>query len=149
MRGRSPHPRPTHFRDAALRRLSRLNGLLIAGSVVLTGVFAEAAAATFKGKSSHKTSPGAHAKRNAHHAVHHTHTSTQIRPPATAPQPAPKSEPEVSSESSATVSPEPQAAAPEAETPAPSEAPAPVEQAPEPREVEPERSEPPVVSGGS
>jgi hypothetical protein len=48
-------PPRTHTRDAALRRLDRLNRWLIAGSVALTGVFAEAAASAFPGKSAAKS----------------------------------------------------------------------------------------------
>ena len=40
----------THTRDAALHQLSRINRWLIAGSIVLTGVFAEVAAHAFPGK---------------------------------------------------------------------------------------------------
>jgi hypothetical protein len=40
----------THARDAALKRLGRANRLLIAGSVVLTGVLSDVAANAFAGK---------------------------------------------------------------------------------------------------
>lgn len=42
-----------HARDAALRRLSRVNRWLIAGSVALTGVLTEVAAQAFPGRTLH------------------------------------------------------------------------------------------------
>jgi hypothetical protein len=55
----------THTRDAALRQLHQLNRWLIAGSVVLTGVFVEAAAHAFPGKST--TTSASKAKRSRAH----------------------------------------------------------------------------------
>jgi hypothetical protein len=78
----------THTRDAALRELSRLNRWLVAGSVVLTGAFAEAAANAFPGKTSKPTAArgtkrsaaGAHAPAKS--------TTHALRPPAQAPRAA-------------------------------------------------------------
>ena len=153
----------THTRDAALRELGRLNRWLVAGSVVLTGAFAEAAANAFPGK----TSKPAAARGTKSSAIRvHTPAKTAthpLQPPAQAPQaateaqsstqaaPAQESAPAQETHESAQKS----APAQESHESAPAQEPAPApethesapaqEPAPEP---EPEASAP-VVSGGS
>jgi hypothetical protein len=74
----------TNARDAALKRLSRANRLLIAGSVVLTGVLSDVAANAFAGKT-----VGAAAVK---HATGRARTSSPrkaprpLTPPAEAPR---------------------------------------------------------------
>ena len=81
----------THTRDAALRELGRLNRWLIAGSVALTGLFAEAAASAFPGKTV-KPATAHGSKRAAKHTPAPASTSTQaLQPPAEAPQATPES----------------------------------------------------------
>ncbi len=72
----------THTRDAALRQLHRINRWLIAGSVVLTGAFAEAAAHAFPGKTT-KTASASKVKRQAHASGSPSRTTTHrcSRPP--------------------------------------------------------------------
>jgi hypothetical protein len=153
----------THTRDAALRELGRLNRWLVAGSVVLTGAFAEAAANAFPGKTSKPTAARG-AKSSAVRAHTPAKTTTHpLQPPAQAPQaaaeaqsstqaaPAQESAPAQETHESAPES----APAQESHESAPAQEPAPEpethesapaqEPAPEP---EPEASAP-VVSGGS
>jgi hypothetical protein len=82
----------SHTRDAALRRLSRANRWLIAGSVALTGVFAEVAANAFPGKTVHKGSSGARSSSKATSAPSTTTTTPgPVQPPASPPESAPQS----------------------------------------------------------
>jgi hypothetical protein len=138
----------THVRDNSLRRLSRINRWLVAGSVALTGFFAEAAAHAFSGKASTKPKPAA--KHDQLHSRRHRHTSAgqsalspkALRPPQQAPQAttdtAPESEPAPAQESAPApapaqeTAPEPEIADESASEPAPQQ-----------------ESAPPVVSGGS
>jgi hypothetical protein len=149
----------THTRDAALRELGRLNRWLLAGSVVLTGAFAEAAANAFPGK----TSKPAAARGTKGSAVRvHTPAKTAthpLQPPAQAPQAA--TEAQSSTQAAPAQEPAPaqgtheSAPTQESHESAPAQEPAPEpgahesppaqEPAPEP---EPEASAP-VVSGGS
>ena len=140
-------------RNAALTQLSRVNRWLLAGSVLLTGVFAEIAANAFPGKT---RSSGAHSARGG--TGHTTSTSTgALKPPAKAPQPAPEHESGAAGEAGAS-SPSPEGNAPSGESAAPQsqaapEAPAPAESQP-PQESTPSpepapEASGPVVSGGS
>jgi hypothetical protein len=147
----------TSLRDAALRRLQRSNRWLIAGSVALTGVFAEVAANAFPGKTL-KTTGGS---RTGGHPHSGAKTSTQpVKPPVQAPTatpeaqaPAEESSPSTSGESVPSQEPAPAEEAAPSSEPAPSRESAPAhESAPPVRESAPppapERA-PPVVSGGS
>lgn len=84
-------PRTVQTRDAALGRLSRINRLLIAGSVTLTGVFADVAANAFPGRTLHsdsKSTPN-QSSQNGHSAqAHDSHSDGPLRAPAEAPKPA-------------------------------------------------------------
>ncbi len=143
----------THVRDSSLRRLSRVNRWMIAASVALTGLFTEAAAHAFPGKSSSKAA-GLNERTRSHHS-RHAHSSTQKS--TTAPQALhpPESAPQATAESTAPAEAE-RSEAP-AEEPAPQRAPAEEPAAPEPEvahesapEPAPEQeAAPPVVSGGS
>ena len=89
--------RPTSTRDAALKRLSHVNRWLVAGSVALTGVFAEVAASAFPGKTvkSAGASAGSHAK-----AKHRSKApAASIKPPAQVPQASTTTEPAPTEES--------------------------------------------------
>jgi hypothetical protein len=146
----------THARDAAMAQLSRVNRWLVAGSVVLTGVFAEIAANAFPG----------HSKRSAAHGA----AGSQSRSQGTTTNPAPLQSPE-QTPGSAERAPGSESPAGEAQSSPPTEAPsgqgeagaAPSEPQPAPetprasetppaestpREPAPEASGP-VVSGGS
>jgi hypothetical protein len=144
---RLPH---THFRDSSLRRLSRLNRWLVAASVALTGVFAEAAARAFPGKSASK--PAAQAKHARARAAHPGDSSESRH--ATAPKALrpPEQPPRATSEAA------PPPEAPAGERSAPSDQGSSAEEtAPEPEIASEGASEtapaqeaaPPVVSGGS
>ncbi|HEY3827807.1 MAG TPA: hypothetical protein VGL57_01295 [Solirubrobacteraceae bacterium] len=110
----------THTRDAALRQLHRLNRWLIAGSVVLAGVFAEAAAHAFPGKTAKTTSASKVKRSRAHTTAPSTTTTHSLQPPAQAPQ--------ATTESSSS----PESTTPSQESPPPSQ-----------------EESAPVVSGGS
>jgi hypothetical protein len=164
-----PH-RQTKTRDAALRRLSTANRCLVAGSVALTGVFAEVAAQAFPGN----TVKASSATRTPAHASHKSSSTTvkSLQPPAQAPQasttPDPASPNETPSQESApsheSSSPS-QESAPAQEAQAPSEeaaiakesAPAqesqpaqePAKEAAPAQETAPAQESAPVVSGGS
>jgi type IV secretory pathway VirB10-like protein len=151
----------THTRDAALRQLHRINRWLIAGSVVLTGAFAEAAAHAFPGKTT-KPASATKAKRSGAHASSPSRTTTHsLQPPADPPQatiesssapesPTPSQEPPAASHESAPAS-EP---APAQES-APAHESAPAQESTPAREPAPAHAAPPaeesapVVSGGS
>jgi outer membrane biosynthesis protein TonB len=150
MRPHLPHHN-THARESSLRKLTRINRWLIAASVALTGLFVEAAAHAFPGKSAARSAAAAkhaHAHTHRHHHASHSSTQTQsLNPPAEAPR--------ATTESSAPAEPTaPQESAPSEEAPheaapesAPVEEPA---REPEPApEAAPVEEAPPVVSGGS
>ena len=168
MRRHSTRSRSIDARNAALRRLATANRVLIAGSVALTGVLADVAAASFKGAthsggktSARRTANGATAK-----ARHHTSTAPAVKPPASPPKAAeaehePEQGQETSSSSSsseAASTPESSASSPEASstgesssstsTPESSETQASAAQEAELAELQREREEP-AVSGGS
>jgi len=87
-------------RDAALRRLSRLNRLLVAGSVTLTGALAELVARTLPGKtidSSHVASQRGRTHRSSRRAT----GAPSLRPPEQAPRRAERSSPAAPSEAPA------------------------------------------------
>ena len=56
----------THTRDAALRRLSHINRWLVAGSIILTGVLADAAANAFPGKTKASSSSSGTKRSSSH-----------------------------------------------------------------------------------
>jgi hypothetical protein len=127
----------THTRDAALRQLHRINRWLIAGSVVLTGVFAEAAAHAFPGRTTKAASLGK-AKRSGarNRGASGTSTAKPLQPPAQAPQ---------ASGESTTTSPAPAPAQEATQAPesVPAQASAPAQESSAAEESAP------VVSGGS
>jgi hypothetical protein len=142
----------THARDKSLRKLTRINRWLIAGSVALTGLFAEAAAHAFPGKKAAR--PAATATKPHTHATHHradrtssTHAQS-LNPPRQSPQ-------ATTERASRTEEAPPQEAPPAQEasheaTPAQGSTPA-REPAPEqePADEATPAEAPPVVSGGS
>jgi hypothetical protein len=159
-------------RDAALRRLSRCNRWLLAGSVMLTGVFTEVAAQAFPGKT--RTAKGAgtnaNASRSRHHAthIHATHKlspAKALKSPAQAPEAASSTLTQASGETQAanpeqTATSREAASTPEAQTTTPEQTTTPTETAkttetPTSAESSSESSSPsesspaPVVSGGS
>jgi hypothetical protein len=117
----------SHTRDAALRQLHRINSWLIAGSIALTGVFAEAAVHAFPGRTTKAASAGDGNKSGVHTGGSSKTSTDPLQPPAHAPQAA--------SESAS-------AAPAQESTPAQESAPA-HEAAP------PAEESTPVVSGGS
>lgn len=159
-------PRPTNSRDAALRRLSRANRWLVAGTVALTGVFAEVAASAFPGKTAKTT--GASESKKADTGRTSKAEAKPIQPPAQAPkrsaapertttpesqsgESAPAQETTPSQESSAQESPPAQKSTPSQES-APVEQSAPTEESAPAHTQESapvQESSPPVVSGGS
>src|SRR5258708_37839892 len=93
----------THTRDAALGRLRRINGWIIAGSVALTAVLSDVAANAFPGKT---------IKASSRTVKHSSTTSTAPAKPLAPPPQAPEaSAPESPSQRSAP-SPEAQQATP-------------------------------------
>jgi hypothetical protein len=145
----------THTRDEALRQLHRVNRWLIAGSVVLTGAFAEAAAHAFPGRSA-KAASASKVKRTGTRGSDPSRTTTHaLQPPARAPQAttgsssssqstAPSQEPPAASEEPAPA----QEAAPAQES-AQAEEPTPAREAAPVQESRPAEESAPVVSGGS
>jgi hypothetical protein len=148
----------THTRDAALRQLHRLNRWLIASSVVLTGVFTEAAAHAFPGKTTKTTSARKVKPSRAHTSAPSMTTTHSLQPPAHPPQATTESSPESTAPS--------QESPPPSQEPTPAREPAPTQESPaqesapaqEPtttRETTPTHESPPpeesapVVSGGS
>src|ERR1700683_2535094 len=104
----------THTRDAALRQLHRINRWLVAASVVLTGVCAEAAAHAFPGKTTKTPSASKVKRAHAHVSAPSTTITHSLQPPVHPPQATTES------------SPSPEPAAPSPESPPPSQEPAPV-----------------------
>jgi hypothetical protein len=80
---RSPE---TGARDAALRRLGVLNRCLIAGSLTLTGVLAEAAAHTFPGKTVRTADKRHDGRRHGAGAAASKSTAAPLRAPAQPPR---------------------------------------------------------------
>jgi hypothetical protein len=70
----NPNHHTSRSRDAALRRLRRVNRWLIAGSATLTGVLTAVAASAFPGKTVKQTR--ARSAREAYHSTGATGTST-------------------------------------------------------------------------
>src|SRR5271165_1475618 len=123
----------THTRDAALYQLRRANRWLIAGSVLLTGVFTEAAASAFPGKTT--KAPARHGGRaTAPSSGSSTTTPKQLAPPApeshTPAQESHAPEAQTHQESQAPSQPESSQAAPESSTPAPEQSHEPAPEAP-------------------
>ena len=152
----------TNSRDAALRRLARINRWLIAGSVALTAVLSEVAAQAFPGRST--TAAKSKAKPSAHHASQPaggaSTSAGSLQPPAHAPSAGAEVQPESPSGSQAATPPETSHESAPAQEAAPAEqthesAPAPHESAPAPEPAPARESAPaqepsaPVVSGGS
>jgi hypothetical protein len=164
--------RPTNTRDAALRRLSSANRWLLAGSVALTGVFAELAAQAFPGKTV-KASSATRAPANTSHKASSTTTTKSLQPPAQAPQASTTPEPTIphetapqesapshessrsqeSASSGDAAAPSQEAAPARESAPAPESQPAresaPVKEGAPARETAPAQESAPVVSGGS
>jgi DNA polymerase-3 subunit gamma/tau len=148
----------TYTRDAALRKLARINRWMIAGSVALTGVLSEVAAQAFPGRT--KASAASATRRGA---AHPSSRSTRARPapltpPATAPSTTTQAAPETVQESPRSTEPAPESdpapqSAPQESAPAEStheSTPAPArESAPSPEPAPAQESPAPVVSGGS
>ncbi len=143
----------THVRDSSLRKLTRINRWLIAASVALTGLFLEAAAHAFPGKSATRSAAAKHTRTQAHHhRTSHTSSTHTLNPPQQPPQATTESttasEPTAPAQGSAPSEEAPREAAPANES-------APVEPAHEPEvthESAPapaEEAAPPVVSGAS
>lgn len=154
-------PIHANARDIALRRLSRTNRWMIAGSVALTAVFSEVAASAFPGRSS---KAGNSATGTRSHAKSTTSTTTEsLKAPSEAPrssatpevshsQEAPPAEQSSPGASEPSPPRESQEAAPSQESAPPVEhsAPAKEEPAPAPQPAPaPAETSPPVVSGGS
>lgn len=152
----------TILRDAALRRLGRLNRWLIAGSVALMAVLTEVAASAFPGKTLKTSASGTHGHSPT--SVHKAQTQP-VKPPVRAPTatpedqtraespsgesaPAQESAPTQESAPAQESSPSRESAPAQESAPPPSE-PAPThESAPTPAPAPAEQA-PPVVSGGS
>lgn len=139
----------TNSRDSALRRLTRANRWLLAGSVALTGVLSEVAASAFPGKTVKMGSATDRAKTSSAGSGARG-SSGSLKAPAQAPRSSPE---QVAPEAQAEAAPESQ---PEQEQPveAPPEQPVeegtPETQAEATPEAAPEAApEAPVVSGGS
>ena len=147
----------TYTRDAALRKLARINRWLIAGSVALTAALSEAAAQAFPGKSTAAKSKGKSAGPQ-HHASQPSGGSLQ--PPAQAPSASGEAQHEPSSGSQSEPAPATPSESAPAQEPAPAQEAAPQEsshesapsqesQAPAPAQESAPAQEAPVVSGGS
>lgn len=165
-------PRTTNVRDAALRRLGRLNRWLIAGSVALTGIFTEVAASAFPGrtiKASAASRSSTRSQRLEHSGDDGSAATTEpVQPPEQAPQSSPtegsassqetpsQSAPSQSSPSQQTTP--AQEPTPTSEPTTPSQSAAPAEEPSRTTEPAPTQetapapareTAPPVVSGGS
>jgi hypothetical protein len=147
-------------RDAALRKLTRINRWLIAGSFTLTAALSEVAAQAFPGKtiptpSAAKKSSGAPRPRHRSDSSAGSSATSpgSLHPPARAPQAAPQSAPAPDS-APARQSPPAKESSPAqesapAEKSAPAKEPAPAQE-PAPTSEPPAQESPaPVVSGGS
>jgi hypothetical protein len=154
------HRHSSNTRDAALRRLTRANRWLVAGSITLTGVLAEVAAQAFPGKklssAGAATVQGGATSRERHppdapEALHPPEQAPQASGEASSESPTtPQATPE--SQASQGTSPPAESAPPSSESPPPSSESAPPAEAPaQPARPEsPTREEaPPVVSGAS
>jgi hypothetical protein len=138
----------TRARERSLRRLSRINRWLLAGSVTLTGILTEVAAHAFPSKSE-ATGKASAAKGRAHRKDPSNGSSTSsksLRPPAQAPQAAPEAQAAPETEGAG------ESARESATEPAPAREAPPAEESAPAREAAPKRApeaEAPVVSGGS
>jgi hypothetical protein len=149
----------THTRDAALRQLHRINRWLIAGSVVLTGAFAEAAAHAFPGRTAKAASASKAKRAGVRTGSPSRRTTHSLQPPAHAPrattEPSSSSPPTTPSQESPATSqapaPErvPAQEAPPAEESAQAEEPAPARESAPAHESQPAEESAPAVSGGS
>jgi hypothetical protein len=153
----------THTRDAALRELGRLNRWLVSGSLVLTGVFADAAAHAFPGKKTKPASTTAPSSSARMHTHAKTSTTHPLQPPAQAPQAtaeshssttqsAPAQESAPARESSPAQEPTPAHESVPSQEAAPAQESAPAQEAAPPTETAPTpeaEASAPVVSGGS
>jgi hypothetical protein len=148
----------TDTREAALRQLHRINRWLVAGSVVLTGAFVEAAAHAFPGRAT-KNASTSKVKRTGARVGSPSRTTTHpLQPPAQAPQATTESSPSSQSAPSqespaASQEPAPEAAPTQEAAPAhesaEAEEPAPAQESAPAHESAPAEESAPVVSGGS
>jgi hypothetical protein len=155
MAGEQHRGRAILLRDAALEKLRRANRVMLATSVAVTAIITEAAASSFPGTTRHSTHGAGKHPHDPSRAPSSTTSTTTLQPPSEPPASAPSHEPHTGEAggSNGTEAPaEPSQQAPsqpsEPAAPAPER---PAEPAPpaETHAAEPERSEPPVVSGGS
>jgi hypothetical protein len=139
-------------REAALRQLHRITRWLIAGSVVLTGAFVEAAAHAFPGRAT-KTASTSKVKRTGARVGRPSRTTTHpLQPPAHAPQATTESSPSsqsAPSQESPAASQEPAPEPAPAHESAEAEEPAPAQESAPAHESPPAEESAPVVSGGS
>jgi hypothetical protein len=140
---------PSHARDAALKRMRRINRWLVAGAVIVTGLLTDVAAQAFPGRTITR-SAGSPSTTRPGRAIpapttirHRPAEHRALKPPTQAPQaqnppqvvePVAGATPSLGTQTPA--APTPAAPTPAAPTPAAAAAPAPVAPAP-------------VVSGGS
>jgi outer membrane biosynthesis protein TonB len=147
-------------RDAALQRLRWINRSIIAGSVALTAIFADTAANTFAGGTTHAKATRVGEASTGAKAAHTTTTSKPLTPPGESPQQAQTPEHEPEPEATPTQEPAPQSSesAPQSSESAPNSEAAPAESTPPPAESTPApaestpapaQEEAPVVSGAS
>src|ERR1700730_13132744 len=137
-----------HARDAALRKLKRANRVLLAGSVVLTGVLSDVAANAFGGRtikstSGKRASPPLHASSSSGSSAT---PSRPLRPPEQAPQATTEAQPPAASQEPS--QPAPSQEAPPSRESTPSQE-APAQEAAPPHQAPSQEPAPPAVSGGS
>lgn len=148
-------PHTNRARDAALRRLSTANRLLIGVSAALTGVLTAVAAHAFPGKtlSAHAKQPSPKTAKHATATSQPTRTNTEaLQTPAQPPQ----SDREPQQESTPTETPTERETEPESQSEQEESQPEPAEESVAPEseaqatpEEAPVQQEAPVVSGGS
>jgi hypothetical protein len=140
------HRHSSHTRDAALRKLTAANRWMIAGSVALTGVLAEAAAQAFPGKKLPSKSARA-ARHSSGGSERPTETPESFHPPEQPPQAAGEAQGAEGDDGATTSESAPrsgEAAPPSTESPPPAE-----NSAQGSSEAPTSEEAPPVVSGGS
>jgi hypothetical protein len=153
----SASPAQRAVRESALRRLTRVNRWLIAGSVALTALLAEIAANALPGKTI--GAAAAPSKSSRAHARSQGSTSSgesahSLRAPEQAPQSAGESDEQAAPESGEPAAPTPQSESSQESPPASESAPAQErtpaqEPTPAPEPAPRGESSGPVVSGGS
>jgi hypothetical protein len=149
-------PHNSDSRNAALRRLGRVNRWLLAGSAALTGAFTAVAASAFPGRAAKAGAVTGAVHRSAVAPRGSSHASRALEPPAEAPQATTTQEAATAPATTTQAAPAQETAPTRESSSAPTQEATPAQETPTretsaapAQETAPTRESTPVTSGGS